>query len=130
MRKTGCAVFSCKPSKWDSRHRFPDPDKKPELFKSWICAIGSKYLMDLPKIVVYEQHRLCKKHFRDDDFLNKRLKKNAFPGLCLLQGTYLLINFNISYYQQSFYMFFHNCFRIRCTLYNNICIYTGATSRS
>ncbi|XP_063377505.1 uncharacterized protein LOC134664690 [Cydia fagiglandana] len=64
-------------------HRFPNPDKYPEQFKSWVTLVGGK----LEKSSDYEYHKkriICDKHFKNaDKNRNHRLNRLAVPSLHL-----------------------------------------------
>lgn len=84
MGKPGCAVFGCKPSQSTSRHNFPHPEKRAELFKLWRTAIRNKYLDGLSNMYIYEHYRICSKHFQQDEInVNNALRRTSYPQLFL-----------------------------------------------
>lgn len=91
MGKAGCAVFGCTPSKQDSRHCFPNPQKNKELFRKWISVVGNTKLFELSEEYVYSHFRICTKHFLQEDIgTNRTLKKTACPKL-FLPGIVLIL---------------------------------------
>lgn len=83
MGKAGCAVYNCQPDKYSGRYRFPNPNKFPELFTTWILLCNLR-VPDLDKNLTFERYRVCGKHFMCGDFGNNcKLKKGVRPSLFL-----------------------------------------------
>ncbi|KAK5648071.1 hypothetical protein RI129_002963 [Pyrocoelia pectoralis] len=78
-----CTVEGCWDSK-ESKHRFPNSNIYPELFRKWLDLCNKKALFDLPPNLVYSNYRVCRLHFAEEDFgRNNRLLKTAYPKLRL-----------------------------------------------
>ncbi|KAI4468052.1 thap domain-containing protein 9 [Holotrichia oblita] len=87
-----CAVYGCVGSR-ESKHRFPNPIKYPELFKRWILSCGRPELLERAAMNVYGNCRVCRKHFGDDSFgRNNVLLKTAYPTLYLPEPCELTIS--------------------------------------
>lgn len=70
-------------SKTESLHKFPNPAKYPERFRTWLNNIGGEVL-DLENDVVYNRRRVCHLHFVPQyDTRSKFLSVDAVPRLCL-----------------------------------------------
>lgn len=81
-----CSVEGC----WEpyggptKKHRFPNPQKNLPLFNKWVKLCGSKRLREehMTPEKIYNNCRVCHKHFDENDFQgNDVLKHAAFPHL-------------------------------------------------
>nr|CAI5847354.1 unnamed protein product [Callosobruchus analis] len=78
-----CAVKGCK-CYVSVGHKFPNPRKFNRLFQKWINSTGNEALAGLEPITVYNNCRVCHRHFAEDDtHTNNRLKKGVVPSLNL-----------------------------------------------
>ncbi|KAK5648631.1 hypothetical protein RI129_003523 [Pyrocoelia pectoralis] len=94
-----CTVEGCWDSK-ESKHRFPNSNIYPELFRKWLDLCNKKALFDLPPNLVYSNYRVCRLHFAEEDFgRNNRLLKTAYPKLRLpgiMPATVSFISISLS----------------------------------
>ncbi|XP_063542783.1 uncharacterized protein LOC134751369 isoform X2 [Cydia strobilella] len=64
-------------------HRFPHPEKHPDLFASWVSVIGEK-LKYSDCIKIYKNKRVCDQHFHPKHKMSgRRLKMSAIPSVNL-----------------------------------------------
>lgn len=64
-------------------HRFPHPNKKPELFNAWVSVVGDK-LKEKDIMKIYKSKRVCDHHFHSLDKMSKdRIKPSAIPSVNL-----------------------------------------------
>ncbi|KAL4719726.1 hypothetical protein ACJJTC_004658 [Scirpophaga incertulas] len=75
-------VFGCRATDV-VMHVFPNPNKFPERFKSWVSLVGGDLQM-LTDSEIYEKKRICDIHFSDNHRNRfKRLSVLAIPSLHL-----------------------------------------------
>lgn len=64
-------------------HRFPNPDKDLERFRSWVMNIGGD-IVELDENFVFKNRRVCHKHFPEKwHYTKNRLCPLAIPMLHL-----------------------------------------------
>ncbi|KAF2887009.1 hypothetical protein ILUMI_19164, partial [Ignelater luminosus] len=82
-----CAIEGCWGSK-ESKHRFPNPQKDMTLFNKWMTLCGNERLSEITPEKVYNNYRICKLHFTNEDFIaNNKLNKQAYPSKNLPVGV-------------------------------------------
>ncbi|KAJ8910967.1 hypothetical protein NQ315_003660 [Exocentrus adspersus] len=79
-----CCVPGCG-DMTSTRHRFPNPKVRMELFKVWLAAINNEALFELDPLIIYENRRICHRHFEENHFSpgSNRVHHNAIPTLFL-----------------------------------------------
>lgn len=74
-----CCVPNCE-DRHSTRHRFPNPNKDENRFAEWIRLVCNPKLFDMDPLRVYNNYRVCHKHFRVEDKLtNMYLKRTTVP---------------------------------------------------
>ncbi|XP_047039815.1 uncharacterized protein LOC124644475 isoform X15 [Helicoverpa zea] len=77
-----CCVTFCG-LKQKPLHKFPNPDKDPDRFRTWIYNIGGD-ILSLTDTIIFERRRVCHLHFESKYFTrSKLLSPNAVPTLNL-----------------------------------------------
>lgn len=78
-----CVVRGCY-NRGISTHRFPNPAKDITMFNRWLNIIDSEELRNMTPMVVFNNRRVCRHHFADDQFgPNNKLLRTAYPKLNL-----------------------------------------------
>lgn len=76
-----------------SLHLFPNPDKDPDRFRTWVYAIGGDILA-LDNSTIFKNRRICHSHFEPRYHTRSgKLSANAVPTLHLA-GNHIFIVFN------------------------------------
>ncbi|CAG4948422.1 unnamed protein product [Colias eurytheme] len=77
-----CCVPHCD-SRQEILHKFPNPDKEPDRFRTWIYNIGGD-ILSLENAIIFKRRRVCHLHFESDFHTrSKMLSPNAVPTLHL-----------------------------------------------
>ncbi|CAH0407775.1 unnamed protein product [Chilo suppressalis] len=60
-------------------HLFPNPDKYPDRFRSWVMAVGGD-ILGLRNLYIYANRRVCHRHFEINDCCRyNKLTRSAIP---------------------------------------------------
>lgn len=79
-----CCVPKCED--WFSkRHRFPRPDKEPELFKLWMDKVKNPLFSNKSHKQIHKNYLVCDIHFKDEFKVvsHRGLSKIAYPTIQL-----------------------------------------------
>lgn len=99
MGLISCAVLGCD-DKISTRHRFPKPKTNMELYNTWLAIIGNPVLFTLEPQVVYNNRRVCHRHF-EEKYVNvgsTRIHKTAKPALYINGESQNEFEYNIDSY--------------------------------
>jgi hypothetical protein len=82
-----CSVHQCHNVGGVPRHRFPNPKKYPDRFQEWLKRVNNLQLFQIDPIKVYNEHTVCRLHFRPSDCgPNNILQNTALPCLRIPNG--------------------------------------------
>nr|XP_022920598.1 uncharacterized protein LOC111429042 [Onthophagus taurus] len=88
----GCAISGCI-QRYGSFYRFPNPQMYPEMYQRWVLCCGREDLLQYEQLRVYNNFRVCEKHFRREDVgRNNKLLKGVVPSLNLPGYQYLEVS--------------------------------------
>lgn len=84
VRGKRCCVVNCSDIS-SKRHRFPRPDRQPELFEKWLEKIGNPHLKTKTSEQIYKTDRICHIHFKDEFKVvsHRGISTIAYPTLFL-----------------------------------------------
>ncbi|CAH2076658.1 unnamed protein product, partial [Iphiclides podalirius] len=85
MTEKRCCVPECNVTRGDqiTLHTFPNPDKEPDRFRSWIYAVKGD-ILSLDNQIIYKRRRVCHNHFETKYHTwTRSLSPNAVPTLNL-----------------------------------------------
>lgn len=75
--KTKCWVKNCSSAE-NTLHNFPDPNREPARYSTWVVATANSKITRKDPAMVYRHFRIFRAHFAPSDKVEaKRLAKNA-----------------------------------------------------
>lgn len=84
LKTSKCCVPNCH-DKYSKRHRFPKPDKEPEIFQVWLKKVNNPFFKSKTHEQIRKSYLVCDRHFRNEVKLGslRGLWKTAIPTLFL-----------------------------------------------
>ncbi|KAL4713237.1 hypothetical protein ACJJTC_013167 [Scirpophaga incertulas] len=85
MSQKYCCVPGCVQSRESHPvlHLFPNPDRYPDRFRSWVLAVGGD-IIGLTNMYIYANRRVCHRHFEAKDCCRfNKLSQLAIPKMHL-----------------------------------------------
>ncbi|XP_063389624.1 uncharacterized protein LOC134675346 [Cydia fagiglandana] len=86
-RRRRFCLFGC-PDLGAPMHSFPHPERKPELFRTWLSIVGDR-LKETDPLKIYKNKKICDHHFTPDQkvachrLINKAVPSVNFEGVTM-----------------------------------------------
>ncbi|XP_045469094.1 uncharacterized protein LOC123676876 [Harmonia axyridis] len=88
LKTNKCCVPNCG-DMYSKRHRFPNPEKEPTIFKLWLEKVSNPLLNSRTPQQIRKTHLVCDRHFKDEVKVNslKGIWATAIPELFLPESS-------------------------------------------